>query len=87
MKTLEEYLDDPRILNDPDMENALEPIRELHAIRLKIQDETTGMSAGEKNEFFKRKTESAFAEMGLPPPQYVNFAGQGKRSGRLLVTI
>jgi exopolysaccharide biosynthesis predicted pyruvyltransferase EpsI len=33
MKTVAEYMNDPRILKDPDMVGALEPIRELHAIR------------------------------------------------------
>jgi len=42
MKTFEDYINDPRILNDPEMTGALKPIRELHAIRLVIQDETTG---------------------------------------------
>jgi hypothetical protein len=32
MKTVQEYM------NDPDMAGALEPVREIHAIRLKIQD-------------------------------------------------
>lgn len=44
MKTVQEYLNDPRILNDPDMAEALEPIKEIHAIRLKIQDETANMT-------------------------------------------
>jgi len=37
MKTVQEYMNDPRMLNDPDMAKALEPIKELHAIRLMIQ--------------------------------------------------
>jgi hypothetical protein len=32
MKTVQEYMNDPRLLNDPDMAGALEPIRELCAI-------------------------------------------------------
>ena len=47
MKTVQEYLADPRILNDPAMSGALEPVRELHAIRLMIQDETVGMTLEE----------------------------------------
>jgi hypothetical protein len=75
MKTIQDYMNDPRILNDPDMERALEPIKELHAIRLKIQDETAGMTVAEKAGYHRKKTEDLFASMGLPPPQ---FAGQGK---------
>jgi hypothetical protein len=71
-------MNDPRILNDPDMARALEPIRELHAIRLKIQDETAGMTAEEEAAYHRKKTENLFADLGLPPPQFVDFAGQGK---------
>jgi hypothetical protein len=38
MKTIQDYLNDPRILNDPCMAGALEPVKEIHAIRLKLQD-------------------------------------------------
>jgi hypothetical protein len=48
MKTVQEYMNDPRFLNDPGMAGALEPIKEIHAIRLKIQDEMAGMSLEEK---------------------------------------
>jgi hypothetical protein len=47
MKTVQEYMNDPRLLNDPDMAGALEPIREIHAIRLKLQDDTAGMTPEE----------------------------------------
>ena len=49
MKTVQDYLNDPRMLNDPDMADALEPVKEIHAIRLMIQDETVGMSAETTN--------------------------------------
>ena len=45
MKTIQDYLNDPRMLNDPAMAAALEPVKEIHAARLMIQDETTGMTA------------------------------------------
>jgi hypothetical protein len=48
MKTVQEYMNDPRFLNDPGMAGALEPVKEIHAIRLKIQDEMAGMSLEEK---------------------------------------
>jgi hypothetical protein len=78
MKTVQDYLNDPRLLNDPGMAGALEPIREIHAIRLKIQDETAGMSAAEESEYHRKKTEALFSSLGLPSPHYVNLAGQGK---------
>ena len=78
MKTVQEYMNDPRMLNDPDMAGALEPVKEIHAIRLMIQDETAGMSAEEKAEYHKRGAEALFAGFGLPPPKYVNLSGQGK---------
>ena len=39
MKTVDDYLNDPRITNDPDMQNVPYCIKEIHAIRLKNQDE------------------------------------------------
>jgi hypothetical protein len=78
MKTVQEYMKDPRLLNDPDMAGALEPIKEIHAIRLKIQDETAGMSAAEESEYHREKTFAMFTSMGLPLPQIVNLSGQGK---------
>jgi hypothetical protein len=84
--TVQDYLNDPRLLNDPGMSGALEPIKEIHAIRLKIQDETTGMSATEEAEYHRKKTEALFSSLGLPPPQYVNFSGQGKLKPRVPVT-
>jgi len=48
MKTAQDYLNDPRLLGDPDMAVALEPVRGIHAIRLKIRDETAGMTMAEK---------------------------------------
>ncbi|GHV80777.1 hypothetical protein AGMMS49944_25680 [Spirochaetia bacterium] len=82
MKTVQEYLTDPRILNDPAMSRALEPVRELHAIRLMIQDETAGMTLEEKASYHRRNATALFAGQGLPLPQYVNLSGQGKLKPR-----
>jgi len=60
------------------MAGALEPIRRIHAIRLKMQDETAGMSTVERAALYKRNANSFFAGLGLPAPQYVNMAGCGK---------
>jgi hypothetical protein len=78
MKTVQDYLNDPRIKSDPWMVGALEPIREIHAIRLKLQDETAGMTTAEETEYYKTKTAALFASIGVNPPQYVSFSGEGK---------
>jgi hypothetical protein len=79
-------MNDPRMLNDPDMSGALEPVREIHAIRLMIQDETASMNAAERAAYHKRNAAALFAGLGLPPPQYVNLSGQGKLKPRAPVT-
>ena len=78
MKTVQEYMNDPRMLNDPDMAGALEPVKEIHAIRLMIQDETAGMSTAEIAAYNKKCVEDLFAGFGLPPPKYENLSGQGR---------
>jgi hypothetical protein len=59
-----------------------EEIRTIHAILLKQQDETAGMSFEEKTALHRKRTEAMFASLGLPPPQYVNLSGQGKLKPR-----
>jgi hypothetical protein len=76
MRTLEEYMNDPRILNDPEMMAAPEPVREVHAARLKIQDETAEMSSAERTDYYNKGAESFFSKLGITP-HYVNFSGQG----------
>jgi hypothetical protein len=58
MKTVQEYMNDPRLLNDPGMAEVLEPIREIHTIRLKIQDEMAGMSLEEKIDSLNKEAEA-----------------------------
>jgi len=64
MKTVQDYLTDPRILNDPYMAGALEPIKEIHAIRLKIQDETDTMTLRKKIEFLNKEAEDFLSPLG-----------------------
>ena len=45
-KTLDDYLNDPDIAHEP------EPIREIHAIRLMIHDETKDMTPEEHTAYF-----------------------------------
>jgi hypothetical protein len=85
MKSVTDYMNDPRLLNDPGMAGALEPIRKIHAIRLKIQDETAGMTVAEKTALHEKNANAFFASLGLPPPKYVNLTGQGKLKPRAAV--
>ena len=65
MKTIQEYMNDPRMLNDPGMAEALEPVKEIHAIRLRLQDETANMTEAEKIDFINKKGREALARNGL----------------------
>jgi hypothetical protein len=77
MKTVQEYMNDPRILGDPGLMAGPEEIRVIHAIRLKQHDETA---------FHRKRTDAMFAGLGLPLPEYVNLSGQGKLKPRQPVT-
>jgi hypothetical protein len=77
MKTVQEYMNDPRIVNDPEIMNAPKTIREIHAIRLKHQDETKDMTAEQRREYVHAGAMAAYAEAGITPRR-VNLAGQGK---------
>ena len=65
MKTIKNYMNDPRMLNDPGMAEALEPVKEIHAIRLRIQDETAGMTIEERVEFINNKARESLSRHGL----------------------
>jgi len=45
MKTIDDYMNDPSIIDEP------LALREIHAIRLKTHDETKGMSTSEFTAF------------------------------------
>jgi hypothetical protein len=85
MKTVQDYMNDPRILNDPGMAGALEPVRKIHAIRLMSQDERAGMTAEEETEYLNKQARAFLARLGLTP-QLVNLSGQGKLKPRQPVT-
>jgi hypothetical protein len=80
MKTVQDYRNDPRFLNDPGMSGALEPVKEIHAIRLKIQDEMAGMSLEEKIDSLNKEAEA----MGFS--LCYDLVGQGKLKPRTAVT-
>jgi hypothetical protein len=60
MKTLEEYMNDPDLTGEP------EALREVHAIRLKIHDETKGMTAAEHTAYFHERTARFLAPNTAP---------------------
>jgi hypothetical protein len=61
MKTVQDYMNDPRITNDPALKDSLELSKEIHAIRLKVQDENVGLSVDEIN----RRAEATLASWGI----------------------
>jgi hypothetical protein len=81
MKSVQDYMNDPRITNDPEMMAAMEPIREIHAIRLKVQDETAGMTAEERN----KRAEVSLAKRGLSI--CYDLVGQGKSRPEVATVI
>jgi len=46
VKTLDDYMNDPSVVNEP------MPLREVHAIRLMIYDETKDMSPAERTAYY-----------------------------------
>ena len=73
--TVDDYMNDPRILEDPEMMEAPECIREIHAIRLKLQDETAGMTTEEHVNYVNQKGKTILAQWGLTH-LYADFADQ-----------
>jgi hypothetical protein len=82
MKTVQDYMNDPRITGDTGLMAGPEEIRTIHAIRLKQYDEMAEMSFEEKAAFHRQRTDAMFASLGLPLPEYVNLSGQGKLKPR-----
>ena len=54
-KTIDDYLNDPAVLNEPSA------LREVHAIRLKIQDERKGMTSTQYNNIVHERASRFFA--------------------------
>ena len=54
-KTLDDYL------NDPDLANESSALREIHAARLLIQDETQGMTTAERTAYYNEAAARFFA--------------------------
>ena len=49
-KTIDDYMSDPDLVNEP------ATLREIHAARLMIQDETKGMTIEEKTAYYHEAT-------------------------------
>lgn len=67
MNKLEKYLDDPEIVNEPT------PLREVHAIRLMMHDETKEMSSAELRSYYAEAVKEAREKYGVPASQSAGF--------------
>ena len=59
MRTFEDYMETPEIADEPLY------LREIHAARLMIQEETKDMSSAEWLDYWKQKEEEVIKEYGL----------------------
>jgi len=66
MKTIDDYMNDPSIIDEP------LALREIHAIRLKIYDETKGMSANEFTAFIHKQATEFLNEQKMVIPKISN---------------
>jgi hypothetical protein len=68
--TIDDYTKLPELAGEPDA------LRQIHAIRLMIHDETKNMTAEEKRSYHnnnRKETDAHFARLGVTP-QYVSGA-------------
>ena len=59
-KSLDEYMNDPEIVNEPSP-----TLREIYAIRLKIYDETKDMTAAEHTRWSNERAQRLAAQYGF----------------------
>jgi hypothetical protein len=59
MMTLEDYMDDARVINDP------MPLREVHAIRLMIYDRTKNMTPAMRTQYYNNSIDEAQKKYGF----------------------
>ena len=69
-KPLDDYMKLPELANEP------AALREIHAVRLMIYDETKDMTAEEKRAYFHEGTIDCFARIGITP-KYADFSTSG----------
>jgi hypothetical protein len=60
-KTYEEYLNDPRIKDEP------MGLRITHAMRFKVQDDIAGMTPEEERAYYHEGARAAFSRLGISP--------------------
>ena len=60
-KSFEDYLNDPRIKNEP------MGLRITHAMRFKVQEERESMTSAEYNDISSKRTEHFFSVAGITP--------------------
>jgi hypothetical protein len=77
MKTVQDYMNDPRVTNDPGLTDAPESVRKVHAIRLMLQERRANMTLEERRADIQQRSDAFLAGCGITP-QYVSFPGQGK---------
>jgi hypothetical protein len=63
-KTFEEYMNDPDIINEP------MGLRQTHAARFLISDETKGMTREELHNYYHEGAKAILAEFGITPKYY-----------------
>jgi hypothetical protein len=59
VRTLEDYMNDPRVANEQ------MPLREVHAIRLMIYDRTKDMTPAERTAYYNNKAIEAGKKYGF----------------------
>ena len=59
MKTLNDYINDPSVINEQ------MPLREVHAIRLMIHDETKNLTPSEKTAYYDNVRKEAQEKYGI----------------------
>ena len=60
-KTFDEYLNDPRIKDEP------MGLRVTHAMRFKVQEETANMTSTELIDYYHEGTKAAFSRLDMTP--------------------
>jgi hypothetical protein len=60
-KTLDDYLNDPRIKDEP------MGLRMTHAMRFKVQDDMADMTLEEESSYHQERAKSAFSRLGMVP--------------------
>ena len=59
MKTLNDYMNDPSVANEP------MPLREVYAIRLMLHDRTKDMTPVERTAYYNRRSAEAARKYGF----------------------